>query len=96
MNIRVTHPGPPAGQEPAETGVPLRRAGEHEGSFHAVAGTVREASRYLTAQGFGPTEVGNLTAYAFGLDPAEGGWTVDEIERLLFVRHLVERQLLRS
>jgi hypothetical protein len=56
-----------------------------------AAGDVRRASRYLIAHAFG-----NLTAYLHGLAPVEGGWTVDEIERLLFVRHLVEHQRLTS
>ena len=43
-----------------------------------------------------PTEAGNLTAYLIGLAPVESGWTVDEIERLLFVRHLVERRRIKS
>jgi hypothetical protein len=41
--------------------------------------------------GFRSDEAGNLTAYLQGLPPVDGGWAVGEIERLLFLRHLVER-----
>jgi hypothetical protein len=47
--------------------------------------------RLLGSRGFRSDEAGNLTAYLHGLSPVKGGWTVGEIERLLFVRHLVER-----
>ena len=47
--------------------------------------------RLLGSKGFRPDEAGNLTAYLHGLSPVESGWDVGEIERLLFVRHLVVR-----
>ena len=47
--------------------------------------------RLLGSRGFRSDEAGNLTAYLHGLSPVEGGWAVGEIERLLFLRHLVER-----
>ena len=56
----------------------------------------RAAARFLASNGFRPAEAGNLTAYLHGLAPVEGGWTADEIERLLFVRHLVERQWIKG
>jgi hypothetical protein len=55
---------------------------------HDVQATVRD----LVAQGFDPTEAGNLTAFLHGLAPAKDGWTVDEMEHLLFLRHLVGRR----
>ena len=52
--------------------------------------------RDLIAQGFQATEAANLTGFLIGLAPVERGWTVGEIERLLFVRHLVERRYIKS
>ena len=75
---------------------PGLRTWNREASRHGPVVDVHAASRYFAAQGFEPKEVGNLTALLYGLAPVECGWTVDEIERLLFVRHLVERQLIRS
>jgi hypothetical protein len=46
--------------------------------------------RDLGARGLAPTEAGNLTAYLRGLRPVDGGWTVAEIDHLLFLRHLVQ------
>jgi hypothetical protein len=54
------------------------------------------ALRELVAQGFTSAEAGNLAAYLLGLAHADDGWTIEEIERLLFVRHLVTRQRLGS
>jgi hypothetical protein len=45
----------------------------------------------LGAMGLAPTEAGNLTAYLRGLRPVDQGWTVAEIDRLLFLRYLVDR-----
>jgi hypothetical protein len=45
--------------------------------------------RLLTGQGFRSAEASNLTAYLHGLAPVLGGWSINEIERLLFVRHLL-------
>jgi hypothetical protein len=39
-------------------------------------------------RGLTPAEAGNLTAYLSGIGPISGGWTVGQIERLLFLRHL--------
>ena len=96
MNIRTNSHALRSGPKPAAPGSPPRLARAHDAASDVAAGAVRDASRFLTAQGFETTEVGNLTAYLHGLTPVEGGWTVDEIERLLFVRHLVERQIIRS
>ena len=54
------------------------------------------ALRELVPQGFTRTEAGNLAAYLLGLAHTNDGWTIDEIERLLFVRHLAARQHIRS
>lgn len=47
--------------------------------------------RLLWSRGFRSDEAGNLTAFLHGLSPVAGGWAVGEIERLLFLRHLVGR-----
>ena len=52
--------------------------------------------RDLGAKGLAPTEAGNLTAYLRGLRPVDQGWTVSEIDRLLFLRYLVDRDRLDS
>jgi len=51
----------------------------------------RATYRDLAARGLAPTEAGNVTAFMRGLRPAHQGWTVAEIDRLLFLRFLVER-----
>jgi hypothetical protein len=53
--------------------------------------TLSSAYRLLGLQGMQAAEAGNLVALASGLAPVEGGWHPREIERLLFVRYLVER-----
>jgi hypothetical protein len=53
--------------------------------------TVRSTYHRLRMVGLTPFEAGNLTAHLNGLHVAEHGWTIQEIERLLFVRALVER-----
>ena len=50
----------------------------------------RSAFRRLVIQGLQPAEAANLIALASGLAPVGGGWTIAEIERLLFLRYLVE------
>jgi hypothetical protein len=39
-------------------------------------------------RGLTPAEAGNLTAYLNGIGPVGSGWTIGQIERLLFLRHL--------
>jgi hypothetical protein len=46
--------------------------------------------RRLTVGGWGPREAGNLTAHLEGLPPARFGWTVREIDHLLFLRRMRE------
>ena len=65
-------------------------------AVHSRRATPRATFRSLTVRGFAPREAGNLTAYLAGLRPAEPGWTIAEVNRLLFIRHIVERGLLRS
>ncbi len=50
----------------------------------------RAIYRRLLIAGLTPTEAGNVTAVAVGLPPVESGWSVREIERLRFLRYLVD------
>ena len=64
------------------------------GPIHTDGGRSKTPSaiyRELRVKGFGPDEAGNLVAYLNGVHPVESGWTPREIERPLFLRHLVER-----
>ncbi len=64
--------------------------------FERLADDVPSALRDLVAQGFTSTEAGNLAACLLGLARTDEGWRIDEIERLLFVHHLVAHRHLRS
>jgi hypothetical protein len=46
--------------------------------------------RQLTIGGWGPREAGNLIAHLEGLRPSRFGWTVREIDHLLFLRRILE------
>ena len=67
---------------------------------NATNGSRRTSSgimlRDLLRAGCTPTEAANLYAVAVGLRPVRVGWTVAEIERLKFLRHLVETKRLAS
>jgi TctA family transporter len=49
---------------------------------------VRETYRALIRSGFLATEAANLVAYLEGLRVADASWTVNEVTRILFLRHL--------
>ena len=51
----------------------------------------RTTFRDLLTKGLDPAEAGNLTAFVNGLQPMGTSWTVAEIDRLMFLRYLVER-----
>lgn len=52
--------------------------------------------RRLRMAGLDATQAGNLTAHLAGLRATPRGWTLHEIESLLFVRSLVDSGKLRS
>jgi hypothetical protein len=52
--------------------------------------TVRMTYRRLRIAGLSAREAGSLTAHLTGLPMVPGGWQVEEVERLLFVRALVQ------
>jgi hypothetical protein len=68
---------------PATSAPRLRRGG-------ALADSVRSAYRGLRAVGLSEVEAGNLSAHLAGLSHVPQGWQIREIERLLFIRTLVE------
>jgi uncharacterized protein YoaH (UPF0181 family) len=57
----------------------------------AKAATTHETYRELLRQGMTSGEAANLTAFSLGLYPTEESWTVEEINRLLFLRDLDRR-----
>ena len=52
--------------------------------------------RELLRAGYTPREAANLYGVAIGLRPVRTGWSPQEIERLKFLRHLVETKRLSS
>lgn len=95
MNPQTTTPTDP-GSRPTRREAPSRAPERLERRRRTFVGGVRAVSRYLIAHGFERAEVGNLTAYLYGLGPVSDAWTVDEIERLLFARYLVSSGRLGS
>jgi hypothetical protein len=57
-------------------------------SHVAIRRPARATYRQLAMRGLTPGEAGNLTAYLNGIGPVGSGWTIGQIERLLFLRHL--------
>lgn len=51
----------------------------------------RDTVRVLTLRGLAATEATDLTAYLCGLAVGNGGWTLSEINGLLFLRDLSRR-----
>ncbi len=52
--------------------------------------------RQLTVDGWEARAAGNLIAHLEGLRPARFGWTVREIDHLIFLRRMVEEGRLTS
>jgi hypothetical protein len=78
---------PPAAAQDAHRSPGTVVASRHRPRRSAALATYRD----LGAKGLAPAEAGNLTAYLRGLRPVDQGWTVAEIDRLLFLRYLVDR-----
>ena len=51
---------------------------------------IRQTARRLQMGGLSLGEAANLTAHLAGLRPAETGWTLRQVEHLLFLRSIVE------
>ena len=78
---------PPAAAQPSNPGSGIVIASRRRPHESAALATYRD----LGAKGLAPAEAGNLTAYLRGLRPMAQGWTVAEIDRILFLRYLVDR-----
>jgi hypothetical protein len=68
---------------PTEPGTPSASLAD------ATIPTARMTYRRLRLAGLTAREAGTLAAHLAGLHIAPGGWSIDELERLLFVRELV-------
>ncbi len=74
-----------------ETGRGRPGAGAASTAHEARAAAPAAIYRELRVAGFSAPEAGNLTAYLVGIRPVAGGWSLSEIEHLLFLRDRVER-----
>jgi hypothetical protein len=79
-----------------EVGPPSRR--REAGAMARPAGqrSARNTYKRLRMVGLTATEAGNLTAHLSGLQVTEQSWTLNEIERLEFLRILVDLGCLPS
>ena len=57
-------------------------------SIPATDPRTRATYRMLLFRGLAPTEAANLTAYLCGIPVGEQGWSIDEVNQLLFLREL--------
>lgn len=55
----------------------------------ASSATVRTTYRRLRIAGLSAREAATLAGHLAGLHAVPGGWAVEEVERLLFVREMV-------
>jgi len=62
----------------------------------ATSPSARSIQLQLLRRGLSPVEAANVTAVSVGLRPADSGWSIGQIERLRFLRYLVERGRLTS
>ena len=61
---------------------------DHESARHSIE--VAVTARRLQLGGFTTTEAVNLTARLAGLPPVRTGWSLRQVEHLLFLRSIVE------
>jgi hypothetical protein len=57
----------------------------------ALGPSAAAAYRRLRFAGFTAREAGSLVGHLNGLSTVRGGWAIEEVEHLLFVRELVRR-----
>lgn len=50
--------------------------------------TAARTHRALVTRGLTSTEAARLTSYLCGFGPPDGSWSIDQLNRLLFVREL--------
>jgi hypothetical protein len=72
------------------------RTGDDEAAGAASGRSVRRTFQRLRMVGLTSAEAANLTAHLSGLRVGRQPWTVGEIERLLFLRVLVESGRIES
>jgi hypothetical protein len=65
-------------------------------SAEAAAPTARMTYRRLRVAGLSAREAASLTGHLAGLHGVPGGWSIEEVERLLFVRELVRTERMGS
>jgi hypothetical protein len=70
-------------QQPTSFATPEQRSG-------ASATSVRTTYRGLRRMGWSETEASSMAAHLAGLTPSRTGWQLREVERLLFIRSLVD------
>jgi hypothetical protein len=75
--------------EPTILTTPERPAGASASSVRATYGGLRR-------MGWSETEASSMAAHLAGLTPSRTGWQLREIERLLFIRSLVEGGRIQS
>jgi hypothetical protein len=78
-----------------ETGTPTSRDPAIE-DLSTTTDPAGRTFRRLRMGGLTVSEAGNLTARVKGLRAVPGGWKVEEIEQLLFVRELVRQGRITS
>jgi len=69
--------------------MPTEPHATHADAEGAAAPTARITYRRLRVAGLSAREAGSLTGHLAGLHGVPGGWAIEEVERLLFVRELV-------
>lgn len=55
-----------------------------------AASWAQESQRQLRMEGLSAIEASNVVAYVAGLHAVDGGWSIDEIDRLVALRARVE------
>ena len=71
-----------------QAAIPLPRIDDHETARRPL--DVAVMARRLQQGGFSTGEAHNLTAHLIGLPPVRTGWTLRQVEHLLFLRSIVE------
>jgi hypothetical protein len=74
----------------------MASAASVNGSIASEDAAIDTAFLLLMVRGFSAVEASNVVAYITGLHPAESGWTVEEIKRLVAIRSLVARGFIGS
>jgi hypothetical protein len=77
-----------------EPGVVEQEDGDHERTRRDLP--VAATTKRLQLCGLSMDEAANLTAHLSGLAVARSGWTVRQIEHLLFLRSIVESGRLKA